>query len=409
MSRTVALERRTSPDRAESVRVMVIAGPDLGLDAVSVSLPCVIGRSVTADFRLSDPTASAMHVEITGEPDGLGLRDLGSSNGTACGGVRIGLARVASGAHVEIGTTTVRLDVDGVTAVRPEIESFGALRSASPAMRGLFALLERVAPTDLTIVIESASLAEADLVARSIHDASGRDGPYSVVDCAMLGPALADTILFGGVLEAGGTLYLRSLSDLAPELQRRMLDAQANVRLISSTTRELAEQLNRGAFHEDLFDRLAQVRARVPPLGARAEDIPAHVYAFLQAVPAAVPAARAISKEALGQLRRREWPGGLRELREVVERAARVASSAIIGPDDLAFERVLERARGVDVDIPFKEAKRSTVDAFERGYLEALLERCGNNMSRAAILSGVERHHLRDLFRKHGLRGKEGE
>ena len=135
-------------------------------------------------------------------------------------------------------------------------------------------------------------------------------------------------------------------------------------------------------------------------------------YHFLQSLPPDVEGARTIARDALDELKRREYRGNVRELKNTVERASLLARGPTITVGDLAFERLLvaERERGASRDLsdiaPFKEAKRTLVDEFERDYLKALLLRAGDNLSRASAVSGIERHYLRDLLRKHALYDK---
>jgi DNA-binding NtrC family response regulator len=153
----------------------------------------------------------------------------------------------------------------------------------------------------------------------------------------------------------------------------------------------------------------------MPALSERPEDIPLLVRHFLARLPPGIEAARSISDEALKELSKKSYPGNVRELLHTVERSAMLASGGTIMPSDLAFERMLvgERSRAaiqppVDGPLPlFKEAKRTLVDEFERDYLEQLMTRVGRNLSRASALAGVERHHLRELLRKHGLWGSD--
>ena len=140
MSRTIALARTDSSGRAGTVRVTVLVGPDAGLDA-SVELPCIIGRSATAGVRLADPTASAMHVELSAEGDGIRIRDLESSNGTLVGSTWLRDGVLPSGSEIQVGNSVLRIHVGGLEVARAEIEEFGKLRSSSPLMRAVFALL----------------------------------------------------------------------------------------------------------------------------------------------------------------------------------------------------------------------------------------------------------------------------
>ncbi len=317
-------------------------------------------------------------------------------------------------------------------------------------MRALYTLLERLAPTDLSLLIEGPTGTGKELAARAIHEASGHaEGPFVVLDCTAIPPSLAESILFGhergaftgaaerrpGVFEAAaqGTLFLDEVGELPSELQPKLLRvleqrqvvrvgaSQAipvHARILSATWRELRLRVNQGTFREDLYYRLAQARVNLPALAERPDDIPLLVTYFLENLPAGTRCARAIAPDALVELSSREFRGNVRELRHTVERAAMLAAGDVIVSSDLAFERMLmgecQRAKSSptesmlsetpDSALPlFKEAKRTLVDEFERSYLEQLLGRAGKNLSRASAFAGIERHHLRDLLKKHGL------
>jgi DNA-binding NtrC family response regulator len=199
-----------------------------------------------------------------------------------------------------------------------------------------------------------------------------------------------------------------------------------SIRVVSATWRDLRAMVNAQRFREDLYYRLAQARVSIPPLHERPDDVAMLVSHFLKGRPADTPGARGIAAEALEELCRRDYPGNVRELKSVVERAAATAEGPVITVADLAFERMLlGECRRVDAQqaspvarashetddetlAPYKEAKRSVTDEFERKYLERLLERSGRNVTRAAQLAGLQRHSLRDLFRKHRLHVSDG-
>jgi DNA-binding NtrC family response regulator len=414
-----------------------------------------VGRTAAADVWLDDPAVSAFHVELTSMPNGVLVKD-GSRNGTFVhGGIRITEAIVPPGTMIMVGTTTLRIDrlEAGPRPAAPELASFGRLRASSAMMRSLFAVLARVAPTELSILIEGQTGTGKELVADAIHRASARaNGPFSILDCTSVPRALAESVLFGhergafagaeearpGLFEGaeGGTVFIDEIGELPLDLQPKLLRVlekrevvriggnrtiPVNVRVVASTWRDLRKMVNTGTFREDLYFRIAQARVGIPPLSERPDDIPALVYHFLQSLPPQAPGARMITREALDELRTRSWPGNVRELRSTVERAAMLAQGATITPADLGFERLIagERNRqpapataALNAEAPaqealpdFQAAKRTLVDEFERGYLASLLERSGDNLTRASAISGIERHHLRDLLRKHGLRG----
>ena len=213
-------------------------------------------------------------------------------------------------------------------------------------------------------------------------------------------------------------MLLLEVDTLAVEAQAKLAEALSDphagdVRLISTSRGELAVSVNAGAFREDLYDTLAAARLRLPALRDRREDLPALTYRILQNIPADVEAARTIAADALDELKRRDWPSNFDELRAVVERAAMISAGATVTRDDLAFEATLAGMTDATRTEPtselglFKEAKRSAVDEFERAYFARLVEKAGGSVTRAAALAGLQRHHVRELLRKHGLRSKD--
>ena len=449
---TVKTDRMPMPPPAHAVRIEVVKGPDAGATARVARRVSTLGRSPAADFRLSDATVSSFHVEIGAVQGGLSVRDLESANGTIYAGARIERCIVPSGSMLNLGHSVVRIDADVPFAADVhELPTFGGLHGGSVAMRELFSILARLAPTELSVLIEGPTGTGKELVARALHD-KGRSaqGPFVVLDCTAIPASLAESTLFGhekgaftgatdrrvGVFEAaeGGTVFLDEVGELPLDLQPKLLRVlerrevvrvgsnkpkPIQVRVIGATWRDPRAMINQGTFREDLYYRLAQARVSIPPLREHLDDVPILVQHFLRRLPTDAPGARAISPDALEDLKRRDWPGNVRELRSTVERAAATAASDVITPTDLAFERMLaghHTAPRVDAGAtippdapltPFKEAKRTLIDEFERDYLARLLSRTGNNLSRAAAVAGVERHHLRDLLRKHGLRGDD--
>jgi DNA-binding NtrC family response regulator len=175
-----------------------------------------------------------------------------------------------------------------------------------------------------------------------------------------------------------------------------------NVRVVSATNRDLEREVNRGGFREDLYFRLAVMGVRVPPLRERLDDLIILVRVFLLAL--GVPEEeRLFTPAVLAEMARHDWPGNVRELRNYVERSVVLQKA---GP---AIRRTAGMPAGStsphDISVPFKIAKDGAIDTFERGYLAALLEAAGNNMSKAARMAGMDRMYLHRLVQKHGLRG----
>jgi DNA-binding NtrC family response regulator len=314
-------------------------------------------------------------------------------------------------------------------------------------MNDLFASLETLARADVSVIIEGPTGSGKELAARALHaEGTRRDGPFVVLDCAAIPGQLAESLLFGhergsftgaiesrpGVFEAadGGTVFLDEVGELPLELQPKLLRAVEqrqvtrvgsnvqrafSVRVVSATWRDLRRMVNQGQFREDLYYRLAQARVVMPALRDRRDDIELLVTDFLGRLPANVRCARTIARAALDELRRRDFPGNVRELRNAVEVAACTSEGAVIRPADLAFERLMERSQTAqkgtsweedDDEVPeFKGAKRTAIDDFEHQYLQRLLGGTEGNIARAAALAGVERHYLRALLKKHGLHG----
>ncbi len=461
-TRTIVPERLLG-GTSRGLRVTVVAGPDKGMHKVFAQARCLVGRSAGCDLRLTDPTVSSFHLEVTADEQrgGIAVSDLSSRNGTLYAGARLEKALVPAGATLEVGSSVVRVDLDAAFETQvADLHAYGELRGRNTAMRELFGTLTRLARTDLSVLIEGQTGTGKELAARGLHDGSHYGtGPFVVLDCTAIPSTLAESVLFGhergaftgaterrvGIFEAaeGGTVFLDEVGEMPLELQPKLLRVlerrevvrvgstsprPVQVRVISATWRDLRQMINVSRFREDLYYRLAQARVSIPPLKERADDIPLLVYHFLQRLPPNSQGARAISQEALAELVRREYAGNVRELKSTVERAAMMAEGAVITSADLAFERMLsgERTRApssvtsagsspstapADPNAPltpFKEAKRTLIDEFEKDYLQRLLTRTGNNLSRAAGLAGIERHYLRDLFRKHGLRPDEG-
>jgi DNA-binding NtrC family response regulator len=405
---TIARPGRIVPHR---LKVLVVAGPNAG--ASFVGKIAVVGRAPQVDLRLSDPSVSSFHVELRAETSGIAVRDLESHNGTSYEGARVERAMVPVGATLVLGGTTIRVEQESAEADAGAMQStFGPLIGASSAMQAVFAWLARVAKTDVALLVEGPAGAGKEAAARAVHDESRvSKGPFVVLDCVAMPPAAE---IFdakdGGIFEAasGGTLFLDDVGALDAAMQARLLRALETEgpkpRIIAASRRELRREVNQGRFREELYLRIAQARAVLPPLDDRREDIPALAMSFVAAIPESTKAARRIAPEAMEELTRREYRGNVRELRAVVERAAMIAAGTSVTTADLAFEHVLAtQAEKGDVET-FKDAKRTVVDEFEHRYLEELVARVGDNLSQASILSGVDRHHLRDLLRKHGLR-----
>jgi DNA-binding NtrC family response regulator len=417
-----------TPPRARRFRVRVRVGPDAGREIEVEAGTAIVGSHRNAELYLTDKRISRYHLELRPGVDGLCITDLGSTNGSFVGEARLGTITANESVQVRLGSTTI-LEVtplEVVAPVEPYLqERFGAAIGASQAMRQLFSLLAQVAPSEATVLLEGEGGTGKELLAEAIHaHSSRRDGPFVVVDCAAL-----PKDLMGLLRQAdGGTVVFDEIGELPLELQSPLLrvlekrevrpvgevkSTKVDIRIIAATNRTLADEVRRGEFREELYFRLAVVRAAVPPLRQHREDIPFLASNFLRAL------GRpdfAISTDMLALLMAYEWPGNVRELRNVIERGASLQSELPLLPGALDVgsatndPEVPSAITSVPADpvlaMQFKEAKERLIDRFEREYLTYLLERNGGNLSRAAVDACVDRNYIRRLLRKHGMSAK---
>ncbi|HEY6475231.1 MAG TPA: sigma 54-interacting transcriptional regulator [Polyangia bacterium] len=418
-------------------RLLIVKGPDRGESIAIGRVSFTLGSGSGCDVPLSDPTISRRHLGVEPGPEGVMLRDLGSTNGSFVQGSRFNELTLGFGTEVTIGKTVLKYvpNEEAIDLEPSESESYGALAGRDPKMRRLFKLLDDVAATDATVLIEGESGTGKALFAEEIHRHSPRrNGPFVVFDCGVIPEGRIESALFGAVAGAvsgaltdrrgafeeadGGTLFLAEIGELPVAVQPALLRAldkqsvrpvggssyaRASVRVVAATNRNLHAAIAAKQFREDLFYRIAVVRMLVPPLRERFDDIPLLIQRFLDDLRPDRPLR--IAPDALDRLRRHFWSGNVRELRNVVERASAMSRGPDLVLDD-GFDQRLTTSGSAspDLTLPFKEAKAQVVDVFERAYIEALLKRHEGNLSAAARAAEIDRKHLRELLRKHGLR-----
>jgi DNA-binding NtrC family response regulator len=424
-------------------RLTAISGPNAGRGLAMTSALATVGRHPSNDLVLDDPRVSGVHVELRRVGDRGHVRDAGSTNGTWIGPHRVVEAELAVGAEVTVGGTLLRVDMDDAAtpARRSTMGSFGGLVGQSPEMLELFATLERIAPKELTVLLQGETGTGKEEVARAIHSRSPRaDAPFVVIDATSLPESLAESLLFGhergaftgadqrraGFFEVaeGGTVFLDEIGELAAPIQAKFLrvlerreitrvggttPVRVDVRVVAATHRDLRHEIEAGRFREDLFYRLSQMRLVLPPLRDRPRDVGVLCATILAQIAGSSPPL-AIEPGALAQLEAQRWPGNVRELRNVLVRAAALAGGPVIGRADVAgeglgFRGTREERSALDVSGSFAVAKERATERFESAYLAALMKRCEGNLSRAAREADVARHHLRDLLKKRGLYG----
>ena len=320
---------------------------------------------------------------------------------------------------------------------------FGKLIGTGPAMRRVFEMLQKVAETDLTVLVRGESGTGKELVAQALHQRSQRGKrPFVAVNCAAISRELVESELFGhekgaftgadarrqGRFEVadGGTIFLDEIGDMPAETQAKVLRVlqersfervggtrpiEVDVRVVAATHRNLEQDVAAGRFREDLYYRLKVVELELPPLRERREDVPALAARFLDEVTERLGREKKrIAEDALGTLVRHEWPGNVRELQNVIEQAAVLASGDEITADDLRLGPAQAAAPGPGTDVaglPFAEAKRRTVEGFERAYLLAALREHEGNVSRTAAAIGMVRQSLQQKIRELDLRSED--
>jgi len=435
------------------VMLRVKTGPDKGSQITVARSRITVGRSAVNDLVLTDTSISGTHAEIVLGESGIQLHDLDSTNGTWVNAIRIASCYLEPGSVIKVGKTEIELlSADEVQVPISGQDHYGAMYGRSPAMREVFAVLERVAPTEMSVLVGGQTGSGKELVARALHDESNRqEGPFVVLDCGSLPRELAEAAILGhkkgaftgavsdraGCFEEadGGTLFLDEIGELPLDLQPKLLRVldrrevqrigesqvrKVDVRVVAATHRDLRMMVGQGQFREDLYFRLSVMQVDLPPLRERGDDVlmlgEKFLEDFVRMMGGTVPKPQ-FSDAAKDALLAEQYPGNVRQLKNMIQRAAHLCRAGLIEPNDLHLGR-REEPRSVatrkdddgetgfdpaQFERPFKEAKQTIVDAFERAYFGRLLEKTDNNLSRAAAEAGITRYYLRELLKRLGM------
>jgi DNA-binding NtrC family response regulator len=335
-----------------------------------------IGSMEDNDVVLGDDTVSRYHCRIVQEDTGYALVDQRSTNGTFINKVRVREAFIKPGSIVSVGQSQLRFNAreEEVQIVPSRNDRCAGLIGGNPRMREIYSIIEKIAPTATTVVIDGETGTGKEVVAQAIHSLSPRSRNDLVVfDCGAVPPNLIESELFGhekgsftgammtrqGLFEQadGGTLFLDELGELPLDLQPKLLRAleqrevrrvgstkanKVDVRIIAATNRNLEDEVKAGRFRQDLFYRLSVVRLHLPSLHQRTDDIPLLVQHFLETGsynkrPGSTEQqrVRGVMRDAMVALQNYPWPGNVRELVNVIERAVSFCDSEMLEISDL--------------------------------------------------------------------------
>lgn len=431
------------------LRLEIIAGPDAGkaldVDPESNLARVFAGKSEACELTLTDPLASRRHCAFATEGARVRVTDLDSTNGTFVNGVRVVEALLYGGELVRVGDTTIAVRFGQKRTRRlAGATRFGRLLGASPAMQRLHPLCERLARSDVPVILEGETGTGKELLAESLHEASARaSGPFVVFDCTTSPAGLLEARLFGhergaftgavttrpGVFEeaSGGTLLIDEIGDLDVTLQAKLLRAvqsgqvqrlggtawiQTNVRVLAATRRDLESEIQAGRFRDDLYYRLAVARIELPPLRRREGDVRLLAEHFWGL---ALPDGPPIAETLRARFESYTWPGNVRELYNAVLHHAALGDladtdavlarageepGANAGATTVAARDVVDGviARGV----PFPQARQKVLEAFEERYVDAMLAKHDNNISKAAAAAGIARRYFYTIRTRRG-------
>jgi two-component system, NtrC family, response regulator HydG len=324
-----------------------------------------------------------------------------------------------------------------VQVLRRKLKQLGATDfiGQSAAIRRVFELIEKVAPAKASVAITGESGTGKEMVARSIHNLSPRrEKPFIAINCASIPATLMESELLGhergaftgaeqrrpGVFELahGGTLFLDEVAEIPVELQAKLLrvleegrlrrlggrsELEVDVRVLSATNRDLRDEIRAGRFREDLFFRLHVFQIPLPPLRERREDIPMLVQHFLDKFSReSAKRVTGVQPQAMEVLLGYGWPGNIRELKNAIERAVILCDGELLTRDHLPPEMA---GKGPDRHL-FRVAHGVTLDALEKEYILASLQRNGNNKARTAEMLGVSEKTLYNKLNRYSREAK---
>jgi transcriptional regulator with GAF, ATPase, and Fis domain len=425
-------------------KLVVIKGAQRGTEFVVSGDVFRVGKAPENDLVLADETVSRVHFEIARDAKGYLVRDMKSTNGTFLDGAEVKEAYLRAGSVIGLGACELKFTPfeERIEILPSEKESLGEMVGKSAAMREIFGLIEKIAPTDATVLIEGETGTGKDMIARTLHQLSPRHAaPFIVVDCGAVAGTLIESELFGhekgsftgavaarqGAFElaSGGTVFLDELGELSLDLQPKLLRVleqrelrrvggtktiKVDLRVIAATRKDLRSEVEKGKFREDLYFRLNVVPITAPSLRERREDIPLLIDSMLAKLGTSTAGVSGVelSEQTRAALMAHDWPGNVRELRNVIERALALGADpgmlvAPLGTADPSKGTALRDGLEFEPGMSFRDTKEKWNELFERRYLTWLITRAEGNISKAARDADMDRKYLHKLLRKYGI------
>jgi DNA-binding NtrC family response regulator len=416
------------PQKSPGFSLRIVGDGLAEVVALPLAADLVIGRGAEADIRVDDGSISRKHALLSLGPK-LRIKDLGSANGT-----RVADRPLEAGEWAEISAGEV-IDLGSVMLILQrgptQSEPIAPPATAPGAMARAERLLERVAPGEIGVLILGETGVGKEVFAERLHEKSRRAGrPLLKLNCGGFTETLLDSELFGhekgaftgadkakpGLLEMadGGSVFLDEIGELPLGLQARLLRVlqdkkvqrigaleprAIDVRFISATNRDLTAEVAAGRFRQDLYYRLEGVTLAIPPLRDRIGEIAGLARGFLAEAAAQTNQTLRLSRGALARLEQHPWPGNIRELRNVIERAA------LICPGDEILEEHLQLAAEA---VRTSGSLHADVESLERQRIVEALEACAGNQTRAAQKLGISRGTLLTRLKQYGITRPRG-
>jgi len=445
------------PHDAPSVNLVVAHRDGLSTVPLYEGHDLVVGREPPAHIRPRSRRLSRRHARFLLDDGVVYVEDLGSTNGTFVGGRKVqGRVSLAPGVEVRVGSVSISVGRDRPDAPPVAPRAPDAMVVAAPAMVRLYDTVDRVAASQLSVLIYGETGTGKEVVARAIHDRSPRaKGPMRSINCGALPGTLIESTLFGhergaftgadqrraGVFEeaTGGTVLLDEVGELSAPAQAALLrvletrkvqrvgstqEIPVDVRVLAATHRDLQGMCDAGTFRVDLLYRLNSVTLDVPPLRERRQEIGPLIEAFVEHANAANGrSVQGPTPAAMERLRLYPWPGNVRELRNAVERAVVVCSGQWFDVLDLpsSVREGEESSQDATPSIAFRHTEidsveawqrgmqvldmKARVSAFEEGLIRSAMAEAGDNQTRAAELLGMPRRTLVYRLRSMDLEG----